>query len=1738
MKNLFKRSVAVFLTVVMLLAAAPLSGFVGLELPDFFSFKSKALSTDEYLDYSVFEMEYLMNQLEHDGTILNGSVDIYDKVKEDNMFHRDVYEVYSADGNLQGATFAAVQLWDNDINLIAHPEHFYSVILMDLLQNNELLDYSVDSLKSNVVSNTNKIVKEAYKSSADSLIESMGIESLNEYMNTSFKDLSESERIILGDQLVDCNRFSMDYADVMDALALLDVVADVGTTISNAISRANSLYAIAGYNKNNIALLLDMYYRSGNSDLKIAILDIVGIYSELDSAEEIYTALNGNIASYAVDSLLFTTTKLVASTLFKSALGLATFVWDIGSAVTNMLFDVSDVATCYMVIEASTLIEDELRSLMSSYRSSYLSSKTSANAEKCKTVYNLTLANQYYALSAVKKLAYSSFGNGSLWGMVKSAFGCQDYQTVADVCDSQMSIVEGRYYKWVSLAQKMYKNVYGVSFSHAATAPTISVSSVSFERSSYTLFINEGILNRATAYPTNAVDREVYYSSSDPSVAVVGAYGNITAVSYGEAVITATSLNGKSASCKITVLPYYATVENGSYTIDKFTGGAMNVTVPSAVNGISVTRIGDGAFRDTAVTGVVIPNSITTIGDYAFYSCDNLTNITIPNSVTTIGNYAFGVCDNLTSISIPDSVTTVGEGAFYYCDNLASVTIGNGVKNIGDMAFYSCGSLTSIVIPDNVITIGKDILGCCYGLTSVVIGNGVTSDIEHEMFRDFDNLETVVIGNSVAYIDGAAFYDCDSLKSVTIGDGVTLIGGEAFYDCGKLESIIIGNGVKTIEYSAFYQCTSLKELTMPVSATIGNGYFLHGIYYDEYEDFYDPDIEFFPVFEGCENIEKITLTKGTGTMPDYNRYITSFDEIENCLRFMPWNISTSLKELVIADGVKNISEYAFEIRNDGGSNQYYFEGYYCQYAYFITRGYNGCRSLVNITIPDSVTSIYGNAFHGTAYYNTSSNWKNELLYIDNALIAAKTSLSGSVVIDSATTAIAGSAFSNCDNLTSVTLPDSITTIGSSTFYDCDNLTSVTIPDSVTTIGSSAFYGCDNLTSVTLPDSITTIGNFAFSDCDNLTSFNVDSNNKYYSSDNYGVLFNKNQTNIIQYPAGNTRTSYTIPDSVTNIGDGTFKNCDSLTSVTIGDSVTSIGDSAFDNCDSLVSVTIPDSVTSIGDSAFEYCESLASVTIGDSVTSIGDSAFGRCDSLASVTIGNSVTTIGWRAFEYCYSLTSVTIPDSVTTISTAAFWNCDSLTSVTIGNSVTTIGNYAFSGCDSLTSVTIPNSVTTIGNYAFEYCESLTSVTIPDSVTTIGWGAFDYCTSLTSVTIGDSVTTIGWGAFDYCDSLTSFNVDSNNKYYSSDSYGVLFNKNKTSLIQYPIGNTRTSYTIPDSVTTIGADAFWNCGNLTSVTIGNSVTTIDYGAFEDCYSLTSVTIPDSVTTIAWGAFEYCDSLTDVYYRGDNKQWKNIYIDSYNSRLTNATIHYNHKCAYSYQITSEPTSDQEGCKRGTCVCGDAHNLSVPATGFEIEESLAIDFNDNLIYGFSVGDTVLDGYVDFVNEGYEWRYDTLNGVLGTGSKAIVTDGEKTVAEYTVVIFGDVDGNGWYDANDAFLVRMLDVGLLTREAVGEAVYKAADCNHDGVVDGLDVQLLERASILLDNVNQSATQAELSLDSAYIEYCSVIDQSAGFETESAPEENNAEIQPAAEPDLDLEVIFSFILSVIERIFSYVFSIIS
>ena len=430
--------------------------------------------------------------------------------------------------------------------------------------------------------------------------------------------------------------------------------------------------------------------------------------------------------------------------------------------------------------------------------------------------------------------------------------------------------------------------------------------------------------------------------------------------------------------------------------------------------------------------------------------------------------------------------------------------------------------------------------------------------------------------------------------------------------------------------------------------------------------------------------------------------------------------------------------------------------------------FEDCASLTSITIPHSVTSIGRWAFENTAWYDDQPDG---LVYAGNVAYKYKGEMpeNTSIILKDGTKEISGGAFEYCTNLTNIIIPDSVTRINAQTFMYCSGLTSITIPNGVTSIGDGAFSGCTGLTSITILGNLTSIdgtrfGFPPFEDCTNLTNITisdsvtnindnflemfetlysltsiiVDSNNTVYSSQE-GVLFNKDKTMLIRCPRGK-KGSYSIPNSVTSIGNSAFYGCTGLTSITIPDGVTSIGKYAFYNCKNLTSITIPDSVTSIDNGAFYGCDSLTSVTIPDSVTSIGESAFEDCTSLTSITIGNGAPSIGYNAFSGCTNLTSLIIPDSVTRIN-GDFLLIDSLTNIIVDSN-----NSVFSSQDGV--------LFDKNKSALSKCPKgkTGSYSIPDSVTSIDWLAFYGCTGLTSITIPDSVTSIDRSAFSGCENL--------------------------------------------------------------------------------------------------------------------------------------------------------------------------------------------------------------------------------------------------------------------------------------------------------------------------------------------------------------------------------------------------
>lgn len=486
----------------------------------------------------------------------------------------------------------------------------------------------------------------------------------------------------------------------------------------------------------------------------------------------------------------------------------------------------------------------------------------------------------------------------------------------------------------------------------------------------------------------------------------------------------------------------------------------------------------------------------------------------------------------------------------------------------------------------------------------------------------------------------------------------------------------------------------------------------------------------------------------------------------------------SLKKTEIPDGVKTIGDYAFNdctglesitipesVEKIGKSAFFY------------------CTRLENVNVSDGIKTIGDGAFFGC--YSLKSFKITESVNSVGEYAFGRCSELKSVTVENGIKSVSNQMFADCNSLNEIVLPNSIESIGRRAFLNCQALKKFQLPDSIETIADYAFYSCSQLKSLSI--SAKTIGDYAFSFCSELESVNfsdkleiigdesfnstglsevsvpsavshigerafatnkiekitVDENNQYYTSID-GVLFNKSETEIIDYPNYTQAESYAVPQSVTSIGEYAFGgDMQSLKNVTIPDTVTEIGNGAFMDFYGLENIDIPETVTEIGDNAFNGCSQLASITIPNSVTEIGASAFRCCSSLQSVNLTEGLKSIGDYAFGGDYELSNVTLPNSLSDISPTAFFNsenfCEYLTdasnpyfSVTDGvlysKDKTELVSYPYGKKGNEYSVL--SGTKSIGDYAI-VCNNLDSVYVPQSVGTIGKNSVGYITDFTS-----------------------------------------------------------------------------------------------------------------------------------------------------------------------------------------------------------------------------------------------------------------------------------------------------------------------------------------------------------------------------------------------------------------------
>ena len=820
----------------------------------------------------------------------------------------------------------------------------------------------------------------------------------------------------------------------------------------------------------------------------------------------------------------------------------------------------------------------------------------------------------------------------------------------------------------------------------------------------------------------------------------------------------------------------------------------------------------------TVIASLSVANGITTIGKYAFYGCTAITSLNdLPSSIITMGYQAFYGCTSLASVTIPQNVTKVGDAMFQGCSSLTTVvwnaencsrclggsseqalstsfnpfyttsasnpprstissfTFGEGVELIPNGLCYNMPNLTSVTIPSSVETIGIDAFKST-GLTSISIPNNVNS------------------------IGTGAFQSCTALASVALPSGITSIGSNTFNGCTALTSLDIPAAVESIGNYAFKNCTGLTEMhSYNTTAPSTTSYTFDGlsstaikIYVPsmaaktsyEADDYWDADLRTIIALSGyCgsegheEDViwtydpDEGTLTiSGTGAIADYN---TTDNRA-------PWyDLRSELTKLVIEEGVTTI-----------GANAFYANYSFAEISFPASLKESKTASFATINGPTRVN-----------YVGTLAQWCDVKL---GALSSTPMNY-GTPSFYSNGTLIIGT----------ITIPEGVDTIKNYTLINL-GMTNLYLPSTLEYIGSSAVDKND----------ATLINVYYAGTAADWCSVGVASNTSH-------PLYEGKDNNPQLYCNGVKPTSLVVPAGVTTLSDYHFYNCQELTSVTISEDITAIGANTFKNCSSL-STIVWNATNCPNFSGTSYApfynirSQITSVTFGSSVQNIpGYLCYGMNNaSLTSISIPNSVQSIGNYVFKECSHLATVTIGEasSLATMGYNVFENCTALTAIHIPNSLTALPKETFMGCSALASVTYGDAPTlaTIGQYAFKNCSSLTSITIPASVTSIDCNAgqsqikspFYGCTSLNSVV---------WNAAT-CSNFTYAYYNGNSHNYYTPFYNEF-----THITSFTFGNTvehipsylcygmtgLTEITIPSSVTSIGANAFLNCSNITSV-----------------------------------------------------------------------------------------------------------------------------------------------------------------------------------------------------------------------------------------------------------------------------------------------------------------------------------
>ncbi len=914
----------------------------------------------------------------------------------------------------------------------------------------------------------------------------------------------------------------------------------------------------------------------------------------------------------------------------------------------------------------------------------------------------------------------------------------------------------------------------------------------------------------------------------------------------------------------------YATLTSGDVSIIEYLGSDTEIDLSVLDFGAPITAIGGSAYEDKGITRVTLPDTLTSIQAEAF------------------------AYNPLEEITIPASVTFIGRDAFTYTE-IASLTFAEGsqIKTIEQYAFERTRNLTEVTLPASLTTMGRGVFQQS-GLTSVTFEEGIAlTKIPKNAFTE-TKLTSIVLPDSVNYIDHNAFMEIPTLRSVTFGNAESIsLQSNSFYYTGLTSLHIPANVTYIGEYS-FVALSNLTEITV-----------------DENNPWYKSEDGLLLSKDGRKLIVVPAGRTGSLTVPASVEMLgfgafeetklseVKFDPNANILTlgYRAFFKANNITSIDIPKSVISIDYYAFaycenlQTVNFAEDNQ--LKGIY-------EGAFLGDINLENITIPDTIVEISDFAFYGCSKIDRVPISENGIVKGIYSYAFAYTGISGEfttpeTLIDIGDYAFMGTkitkltvpdtnqwdliigigAFEDCYKLEEVALPfigASLDDMSRSWFgyifgagayhanaaYIPESLKTVTIAEGQTLVGRGGFAYLTSAETLNLPHSICALYNDAFKDT--TTPYTLTNTIMTYYGGTPAVAqghFGPGLMGHIELAEAGVMNNNVWTDGIERIGDSAFSGCTGLTSIAIPDSVLYIDRYAFYGCTGLTSIDIPDGVTQISYFSFAFCKGLTSFDIPNSVTRIEASAFNGCTGLTSIILPDSVITLDNGAFANCTGLTSITLSKKLTSINYEVFQNCSSLISVIIPDAVTLIEREAFSGCTSLAEITIPDNVTEIGMGAFYKCSGLKNVTIGQGITSISNGGREYyhvssgvfegCTGLTSITIPENVTSIGSDAFAGCTGLTN----------------IVLSDGVTSIGDYAFRGCTglVDVTIPNSVTNIGRSAFAYCESLTSVVLSNNLTSIGDEWFYDCYALNNIIIPESINSIGVHAFMNCRSLTNI-------------------------------------------------------------------------------------------------------------------------------------------------------------------------------------------------------------------------------------------------------------------------------------